>query len=126
MKKIQMYITAFSIVLMGALVFVPISNVEAANALDTACEGNSDSALCQDGTKDKSSDSLIATIVNTLLFIVGALSTLMIIVGGIFYVLSQGDSGSVTKAKNTILYSVIGLIVALLAFAIVNFVLDRF
>ena len=48
----------------------------------------------------------------------------MIIIGGINYALSQGDPGKVKKAKDTILYGIIGLVVALLAFAIVQFVLS--
>lgn len=62
-------------------------------------------------------------IVNILLFLIGVLSVVMLIYGGIQYVLSTGDSGKVTNAKNTILYAVVGLIVAILSYAIVNFVL---
>lgn len=67
--------------------------------------------------------SIFTTIVNVLLFIIGAISVIMLIIGGIRYTLSAGDSGSVTAAKNTIMYAIIGLIVAFLAFAIVNWVL---
>ena len=49
----------------------------------------------------------------------------MIIIAGFRYVISQGDSGAVTSAKNTILYAVIGLIVAIFAWAIVDFVIDN-
>lgn len=66
---------------------------------------------------------VFTTIVNVLLFIIGAISVIMLIIGGIRYTLSGGDSGAVTSAKNTILYAIIGLVVAFLAFAIVNFVL---
>lgn len=67
--------------------------------------------------------SIFNTIVNALLFLIGAISVIMLIIGGIRYTLSAGDSGNVTAAKNTILYAIVGLIVAFLAFAIVNFVL---
>jgi multisubunit Na+/H+ antiporter MnhB subunit len=69
---------------------------------------------------------IIKLIINALLFILGAVAVIMIVIGGIRYTISQGDSGAVTSAKNTILYSVIGLVVALLAYAIVNFVIDQF
>ena len=72
-----------------------------------------------------SADTLIKNIVNTMLFLVGVLSVIMIIYGGIQYVISAGDSGKVGKAKNTILYAVIGLIVAILSYAIVNFVISQ-
>ena len=68
----------------------------------------------------------IKNVINVLLFIIGVVSVIMIIVGGIKYVLSNGDSSQITAAKNTILYAVIGLIVALLAYAIVNFVVRQF
>ncbi len=66
----------------------------------------------------------IKSIINILLFVIGIIAVLMIIIGGIRYVVSGGDSNAVTGAKNTILYSIVGLVVALMAFAIVNFVLN--
>lgn len=63
-------------------------------------------------------------ITNTVLYIVGIISVVMLIYGGLRYVISGGDSKKVTDAKNTILYAIIGLIVSILAFAIVNFVIN--
>ena len=63
-------------------------------------------------------------ITNTVLYIVGIISVIMLIYGGLRYVISGGDSKKVTDAKNTILYAIIGLIVSILAFAIVNFVIN--
>ncbi len=72
------------------------------------------------------SNGIFTTIINFLLFLIGIISVLMIIYGGIQYSLSGGDSGKVTNAKNTILYAVVGLIIAMLAYAIVNFVVKSF
>ncbi|MBM3210512.1 hypothetical protein FJZ39_04200 [Candidatus Saccharibacteria bacterium] len=69
---------------------------------------------------------IIKMVINILLFIVGIISVIMLIIGGIRYATSGGDSGSVTSAKNTILYAIIGLIVAIFAYAIINFVVDAF
>jgi hypothetical protein len=69
------------------------------------------------------SNSIFNTIVNVLLFIIGAISVIMLIWGGIRYTTSAGNSANVTAAKNTIMYAIIGLIFAFLAFAIVNWVL---
>ena len=66
----------------------------------------------------------IKTIIQTMFFILGVLAVIMIIYAGIQYVISAGDSGKVTKAKNTIIYSVVGLVVAIMAYAIVGFVVD--
>jgi hypothetical protein len=65
-------------------------------------------------------------IVNVMLYVLGAIAVIMIVIGGIRYATSGGDSSSIKGAKDTILYAVIGLIVAILAYAIVNFVLDSF
>ena len=61
-------------------------------------------------------------ITNILLFVIGAIAVVMLIIGGIRYVVSQGDQNAVTSAKNTILYAIIGIVVAFLAYAAVNFV----
>ena len=66
---------------------------------------------------------VITTVTNTLLFVVGALSVIMIIWGGLRYAISGGNSTSVTAAKNTIVYAIVGLIIAFLAFAAVNWIL---
>lgn len=68
-------------------------------------------------------EDLITTVINVLLFLIGVLSVIMIIYGGFRFVTSGGSAESVKSAKNTILYSIVGLVVAILAFAIVNFVL---
>lgn len=70
--------------------------------------------------------SLFKTIVDTMLFLIGSLSVIMLIYGGIRYTISRGDSGEVNNAKNTILYAIVGLIVSILAYAIVNFVVVQF
>lgn len=67
--------------------------------------------------------NIFQTVVNTLLFIIGAVSVIMLIFGGFRYVTSGGDSNAVTSAKNTILYAVIGLVVALLAWGVLDFVI---
>lgn len=66
----------------------------------------------------------ITTIINVILGVVGVVAVIMIIIGGINFVTSQGDAAKVTRAKNTVLYGVVGLVIALLAFMIVNFVLS--
>ncbi|MEP7205217.1 MAG: hypothetical protein ABI716_03425 [Candidatus Saccharibacteria bacterium] len=66
---------------------------------------------------------IFTDIVNTLLFIIGALSVIMIIIGGFRYVVSGGSSTAVTSAKNTILYAIVGLVIAFLAYAIISYVL---
>ena len=68
-------------------------------------------------------DGLIKKVVNLLLWAIGIVSVIMIIIGGFRYATSNGDSNQVSAAKNTIMYAVIGLVIAIFAYAIVNFVL---
>jgi ABC-type sugar transport system permease subunit len=70
-------------------------------------------------------NSVWTRIVNTIIFLVGSVAVIMIVVGGLRYVLSGGDSSAVNGAKNTLLYAVVGLVVTVMSYAIVNFVLSR-
>ena len=69
---------------------------------------------------------VFSTISSVLLFIVGAIAVIMIIIGGLRYVISGGDATQVQAAKNTILYALVGIIIAILAYAAINFVIGSF
>src|SRR5262245_41530178 len=69
---------------------------------------------------------IFTTITNVLLFVVGAISVIMIVIGGLRYVISGGNTTNVTAAKNTILYAIVGLIISMLAYAAINFVITSF
>lgn len=70
-------------------------------------------------------NSVFTSISNILLFLIGAIAVIMLIVGGIRYVISGGDQAQVTSAKNTILYAIVGIVVAFLAYAAINFVTSQ-
>ncbi len=61
---------------------------------------------------------------NTLIFLVGAVAVIFLIIGGLRYVISNGDSKAVEAAKNTILYAIVGIVVAVISFALVQFVIN--
>lgn len=110
-------------------VFTPVTPSVNAAECGEATEGIQAGIGCARGDDTPANlftgeDSIFKTIVNVLLFLIGAISVIMLIYGGIRYTTSGGNSANVTAAKNTILYAIIGLIIAFLAFAIVNFVLD--
>lgn len=65
----------------------------------------------------------IKNVLNWIVSVLGIVAVIVIIMGGVSYMTSAGDAGKVKKAKDTILYGIIGLIVAALAFAIVNWVI---
>lgn len=121
MQKIKLSIIAAFAVLGIGLVATP-AYAACTNAKDCVTSGLNAAG----GTSSKTDvGALIKTVVNVLLFILGAIAVIMIVIGGIKYTVSNGDSSAVTSAKNTILYAVVGLIVAMMAYAIVNFVIKN-
>jgi TRAP-type C4-dicarboxylate transport system permease small subunit len=90
----------------------------ASTATNNICDGANISGNCNTNSLNAS----VAGITETLLTVAGAIAVIIIIVGGLTYITSSGDSSRIKQAKDIILYAVIGLIVAILAFAIVKFV----
>ena len=76
------------------------------------------------GEQEGNLTGTVGTIINVVIFVIGFVAVAMVILGGVQYSTSSGDSAKVKKAKDTIMYGIIGLVVAILAFAIVNFVLQ--
>ncbi len=88
---------------------------------------NSDcsSAGLTTGQANQKLNNIIHTVINLLSVIVGVVAVVMIIIGGLRYITSGGSDTSVTGAKNTILYAVIGLIIVALAQVMVRFILSK-
>jgi len=78
------------------------------------------------GVRQISAEDLLQNGLNLTYYIVGILAVVVIVLAGLSYVTSAGDSGKVTRAKNMILYAVVGLVVVIAAYAITNFVILRF
>lgn len=70
-------------------------------------------------------NDIIKLVINIFSLIVGVIAVVMIIVGGLKYITSSGDSSNVSGAKNTILYAIVGLVIVALAQIIVRFVLAK-
>lgn len=86
---------------------------------------NCNSSGLSQGQANQKLNSIIHTIINLLSVVVGVVAVIMIIVGGLRYITSGGSDTSVTGAKNTILYAIIGLIIVALAQILVRFVLSK-
>ena len=117
MKKILSLV--MSLVVVGFVFLVPFDVASAAPVTEIT------SGINATGTQGgRTATQILEIAVNVLFFILGALAVIMIIWSGIRYVTSAGNAAAITSAKNTLVYAVVGLIVALLAYAIVNFVLS--
>jgi hypothetical protein len=123
MKRIKFIILTLGLI--GSLsLAIPQSIVGATpDVFGDACSGDAaNTAICKN-RQNEQIPSFAKKLVNLMLYVLGAVSVVVIIFAGIFYTTSLGDSAAITKAKNTLLYAVVGLVVAMLAYAIVNFVL---
>lgn len=123
MKKITGIISSFALMLgMAVSLTAPVLADPVDVFKGDACKGNT--SVC--GTSGSTGVyTILRNVVNILLTIGGIIAVIMIIVGGIKYTTSTGDSSSVNSARETIIYAVVGLVVSIMAFAIVNFVLNR-
>lgn len=122
MKKL-LTITLAAVCCLFVLAIVP-EIASAQSPKDAACEGlQLTGGSCTGGSS--SLNDTIETVINILSLVVGVAAVIMIIVGGLKYITSTGDSASVNSAKNTILYAVIGLVIVAMAQVIVRFVLTN-
>jgi len=128
MKKLLLSIFAVVLTVCGLSTVATVSPTYAIMCMDGTESPNGKLDGCkeyEDIAKNGQTDltSVVKTIINVVIGVVGFVAVFMMIIGGISFITSQGDAAKVTKARNTILYGVVGLVVAILAFAIVNFVL---
>lgn len=127
MKKIirilSMAVVAATMV--GGLAAVPALPVEA-GCTGVNCVSTGADQVNTGGGSASSLDQGLQTVVNILLFLIGAVAVIMIVIGGIKFTTSNGNAEQTKSAKNTILYAIIGLVVAILAYAAVDFVIEAF
>ncbi len=125
MKQRHLAYLATLSVLLPALLSAVVAPASYAVTL-TIQEGANSARGVDQATTLFGASGIFTTISNVMLFIVGAISVIMVIIGGLRYVISGGNTGNVTAAKNTILYAVVGLVIAIMAYAIINFVIASF
>lgn len=110
----------------AALLFAPAATFAAAatnTQANAACLGV---ALASGSCDGGALGGVFAKVSSTLIFLVGAISVIMVIIGALRYVLSNGDSAGLKSAKDTILYALIGVAISIFAYALVAFVVGRF
>lgn len=116
---------AFASLLLGISLLAPVGVGAATTqteARDSVCEGIGG---CNNRPGEKGVDDVVALVVNILSAIVAIAAVLVIVFAGFRYVIAMGDSAKISSAKDTILYAIVGLIVAALAQVIVRFVLNK-
>ncbi len=93
---------------------------------DDACKGLAlTGADCDKKAAETSITGVIETVIDVLSYVVGVVSVIMIIIGGMRYILSSGDSSATASARNTVIYALVGLVVVIFAQALVAFVITN-
>ena len=131
-KKMKFALLAFVSVFMFTMPMLVPATASADDIANGLCNGASLQAdttqPCDSASQTDANDRInhiITVVINAFSLIVGIAAVIMIIVGGLKYIISGGEAGNVTSAKNTILYAIIGLVVVALAQFVVKFVLNK-
>ena len=121
MKKILLIIGSILAIMIPQIMLVNASNLVFADA-----KSQIESAVNEVGGNENKTDAkgFIGNIIKTMFFAVGVLAVIVIIFAGVTFVVSAGNSQTIQKARTTIIYAVVGLVVSILSYAIVNFVVS--
>lgn len=121
MKRVILAIVALASITLGAFALAPNTVLAASGASkNEVCSGIGG---CNDSTNDIS--NTIRNAINLFSAIVGIIAVVVILIAGFQYISSAGDSGKVSTAKSTLTYAIVGLIIAALSQALVQFVLKK-
>lgn len=120
-KKITLFVATLAV--LGTLTLSP--TVGALNITKDGSSSDSNQALQNNNSSDDFA-TIMQRVISTLLFVIGIVAVIIIIIGGIRFATANGDPGAIKTARNMILYATIGLIAAIMSYAIVNFVLATF
>jgi hypothetical protein len=123
MKKFLFILVTASLLLLS----LPAQVSAVYNPFEQACQGDVPSDICDTPAENPVSgaNGVILNTVQIVSFVIGVTAVLVIMYGGFKYITANGDANSISSAKNTIMYAVIGLLLSLLSQAIVIFVLNN-
>ena len=97
--------------------------------ISAVCASNPNSSLCVGYKKGQNSDNpvvkTLTIVINILSFLAGVLAVFLVVYGGFKYIVSAGDAGKVTSAKNTILYALVGIVVVVISRQLILFILSK-
>ena len=124
LKNILISTLMVAVMVFGVSIIYQTGNTEIAGAINSEITSGMNATSAGTSTPTDA-NVVIKNVTNIMFFIIGAVSVIMLIYGGIRYTTSGGNANSVTAAKNTIMYSIVGLVIAILAFAVVQFVVNQ-
>ncbi len=125
MKKIILISSILFSIILSPIAFAE-GETNGANSSGTfnACKHvvSGKTAVCSGDSKNAT--NIAKNIISILLWVVGIAAVIVIIYAGITFITAAGNPSAIARAKTMIIYSVVGLVVAILAYAIVNFVIN--
>ena len=124
LKNILISTLRVAVMVFGVSIIYQTRNTEIAGAINSEITSGMNATSAGTSTPTDA-NVVIKNVTNIMFFIIGAVSVIMLIYGGIRYTTSGGNTNSVTAAKNTVIYSIVGLVISILAYAIVNFVVTN-
>ena len=124
LKSILISTLMVAVMVFGVSIIYQTGNTEIAGAINSEITSGMNATSAGTSTPTDA-NVVIKNVTNIMFFIIGAIAVVMIIYSGIRYTTSAGNPAGVTAAKNSLIYSIVGLVVAILAYAIVNFVVTR-
>lgn len=126
LKKINLLLAGIMAVSVFAVSAAPAQAALFEQAKQDACQGATlgSSKDCTDKADNKLT-STISDFINVFSIVIGIVAVVMIMVAGFRYITSAGDANGISAAKNTLIYAIVGLIVAAFAQIIVRFVLSK-
>ena len=121
---------------MKKIIFLALMSLGVASVLSLSVASTNASAQVSSGINAATTDEMknkqidgsngvIRIVSNILIWVVGIVAVIMIVWSGFKYITAAGDSGKIASAKSSLIYAIVGLIIAILAYAIVNFVMER-
>ena len=121
---------------MKKIIFLALMSLGVASVLSLSVVSTNASAQVSSGINAATTDEMknkqidgsngvIRIVSNILIWVVGIVAVIMIVWSGFKYITAAGDSGKIASAKSSLIYAIVGLIIAILAYAIVNFVMER-
>ena len=124
LKSILISTLMVAVMVFGVSIIYQTGNTEIVGAINNEITSGMNATSAGTSTPTDA-NVVIKNVTNIMFFIIGAVSVIMLIYGGIRYTTSGGNTNSVTAAKNTVIYSIVGLVISILAYAIVNFVVTN-
>jgi hypothetical protein len=106
----------------SAFIFTPQTQAQAG----LACEGISGGNGSCESDDGPDADSIVKTAINYLSIVAGIIAVIMLIIGGLKFITSGGDASKVSSARSTILYAIIGVVIAVVGQLFVQFVIGFF